>query len=89
MNFTCNSRYFKVEKSLQHQDKITTELKLIESRNRGFNLPSTSYCCICKRKFNESTFGFVRFPNGVIAHINCAPNRKACPLTGHLFQIDT
>lgn len=79
-------RMKQVEKSLQHMDSISNQVKLVKSRSRSFSLPSTSYCCVCRKNFQAD---FMRFPNGVVTHVNCAPNKKACPLTGHLFQIDT
>ena len=78
--------YMKVQKALQEMDNIANRCELIQLENASFSIQPSSYCCVCKKRF-ELTDGFVRYPNGVLTHAKCAPNRHICPLTGHLFQV--
>lgn len=77
-----------IEKALHQMDNIASRRQLAVLENESFVLQPSSYCCICKKRFN-TTDGFVRYPNGVVTHQSCAPNPHICPLTGHLFQVDS
>lgn len=68
-------------------DNFSNKYELIRLKAETFSIQNASYCCVCKKKF-VATDGFVRYPNGVLTHVNCATNRQICPLTGHLFKID-
>lgn len=59
----------------------------MELERQQFSLHQSSYCCVCKKRF-ELKEGFVRYPNGVLTHTDCAPNPHVCPLTGRLFQVE-
>lgn len=82
-----NKLHFQVEKALVQMDRLATRSQLAAVENESFTIHPSSYCCVCKRRF-EVTSGFVRYPNGVITHPLCAKNKNVCPLTGHLFNVD-
>lgn len=78
---------FKVERALHQMDNMANRFKLKKMQNVIVTVNPSSFCCICKKRF-EIKEGFVRFPNGVVTHTKCAPNRTVCPLTGHLFNLE-
>ena len=77
-----------VEKALHQMDNLASRYQLSTLEKESFSLQPSSYCCVCKKRFN-TTDGFVRYPNGVVTHRTCAPNPHICPLTGHLFKVDS
>ncbi len=85
LNISTNYNHMKVEKALHEMDNLTSRYELMKLETASFSIQPSSYCCVCKKRF-EVTEGFVRFPNGVLTHTKCAPNRHICPLTGRLFR---
>lgn len=74
--------------SLQKIYRLTSQFELSKLESSSFSVELSSHCSVCKKRFDATT-GFVRFPNGVVAHHACAPSRHVCPVTGHLFYVGT
>ena len=77
-----------VQRALSSMDNLEKQITLTRVSNEAFSLQAASYCCVCKKRFSLSD-GVARYPNGVVTHARCANNHHICPLTGHMFQIET
>ncbi|XP_074660647.1 transforming growth factor-beta receptor-associated protein 1-like [Tubulanus polymorphus] len=77
-------RTTRVERMLARGENLQVKQQTLEMCKGPIVLKDDRRCAVCGHAFNDSTF--VRYPNGVIAHIHCAKNRYVCPVTGRLFS---
>lgn len=59
----------------------------IENQREAIIMTDDRLCAVCNRPFSDTSF--VRYPNGVLTHRQCAKNKHVCPVTGKLFSTKT
>ncbi|XP_045583732.2 transforming growth factor-beta receptor-associated protein 1 [Procambarus clarkii] len=86
-NSLHQSRIKRIQQTLVRTDNIQQKFILYKLCKDMGPIPvaSNRICCVCNRGFSSSEFSI--YPNGVMAHLACAPNPSVCPLTGTVFQV--
>ncbi|KAK8726458.1 hypothetical protein OTU49_010260 [Cherax quadricarinatus] len=81
------SRIKRIQQTLVRSDNLQQKFILYKlNKDMGpIPLASNRICCVCNRGFTSCEFTI--YPNGVMAHLTCAPNPSVCPLTGTVFQV--
>eukprot|EP00057_Strongylocentrotus_purpuratus_P012789 XP_011667263.1 PREDICTED: transforming growth factor-beta receptor-associated protein 1 [Strongylocentrotus purpuratus] len=81
---THGSRMSRVEHTLTRSENLHLRGEIVDNSRCLISLTEDRMCQVCRGPFSEPTF--VRYPNGVITHTQCARNKAVCPVTGRLFS---
>nr|XP_054757088.1 transforming growth factor-beta receptor-associated protein 1-like [Lytechinus pictus] len=81
---THGSRMSRVEHTLTRSENLHLRSEIVHNSRCLIPMNEDQTCQVCQRPFSEPTF--VRYPNGVITHTQCARNKAVCPVTGRLFS---
>lgn len=84
-NSMHQSRIKRIQQTLIRSENLQQKFVLYKlSKDMGpIPVANNRICCVCNRVFTSCEFTI--YPNGVMAHLNCAPNENVCPLTGTVF----
>ncbi|CAH1787439.1 unnamed protein product [Owenia fusiformis] len=77
-------RTTRLQRMLSRGENLIVKKESIESQREALQLVEEKSCAVCDRSFDEPTF--IRYPNGIITHTQCAKNKHVCPVTGKLFS---
>ncbi|XP_022096424.1 transforming growth factor-beta receptor-associated protein 1-like [Acanthaster planci] len=78
------TRITKLQRALARTENLNLKAGQIRQQRDPIYLGDDRPCQVCNRPFLEPAF--VRYPNGVIVHAQCAWNKAVCPVTGRLFS---
>ncbi|EDV28822.1 uncharacterized protein TRIADDRAFT_52079 [Trichoplax adhaerens] len=79
-----SARMLKVERGLSYVENVQTKHAYRSTVNlTAVKITDDRICQVCNRPIGESKF--VRYPNGVIAHLSCSRSKNICPVTGKNF----
>ncbi|KAK2144182.1 hypothetical protein LSH36_779g02008 [Paralvinella palmiformis] len=81
---TNRYRMTHIQRMLARGENLQLKSEHIELLRDGLKMTDDKLCAVCGERFSEVTF--VRYPNGIMTHTSCAPNKYICPVTGKLFS---
>ncbi|KAK7068882.1 transforming growth factor, beta receptor associated protein 1 [Halocaridina rubra] len=84
-NAMHQSRIKRIQQTLIRSENLQQKFILNKiSKDMGpIPVANNRICCVCNRAFTSCEFTI--YPNGVMAHRGCSPNKNVCPLTGTVF----
>jgi len=56
---------------------------LIKDRSHIVKITESTPCLVCQKRIG---LVFARYPNGVVVHYKCSPDKNVCPVTGTRFN---
>ncbi|XP_072162816.1 transforming growth factor-beta receptor-associated protein 1-like [Diadema setosum] len=81
---THGSRMSRVQHTLSRSENLQLRGEVGAHGRCLIPMTEDRLCQVCQRPFSEPTF--VRYPNGVVTHAQCARNKAVCPVTGRVFN---